>query len=124
MTIRNLDSYVEKLWDWGIFDGCFGTTRIGVSDLDGIVERKGKFLVIEAKSPGAKVPLGQMRMFRAMADTEVITVLGLWGDPSAPKRLQGISKSGPSKVIDCDLDRARGFVSNWFDMANQSKAGA
>ena len=63
MTIKNLEAFVENLWDWGFLDECFPGTRIRVTDIDGLVERNGHFLLIEAKSPGKDIPTGQRILF-------------------------------------------------------------
>lgn len=119
MTIRNLDKYVASLWDWGFLNGCFGDTRIKVSDLDGIVERNGEFLVLEAKSPGVSIPKGQQIMFERMVQSGKHTVFVLWGTPSTPERVRVYSAKSPNGVeLDATVDMIRHFVSAWFNRAN------
>lgn len=122
MTIRNLDKYVANLWDWGFLDGCFSGTRIRVSDLDGIVERNGEFLVIEAKSAGAPIPKGQAIMFERMVRTGRHTVFVFWGQPSTPERMRVYSAKFPAGTeFETDLDGARRLVAAWFSRASGMK---
>ena len=51
MTINDPVKFCAGLWDWGILNGCFGDTLIKPTDIDGFVERNGKFLFFETKSP-------------------------------------------------------------------------
>ena len=121
MTIRNMDNYVAALWDWSCFNDCFGNSRIRVSDLDGIVERNGKFLVLEVKSHGASVPIGQQRMFNAMAETGAFTVVVLFGETNAPQRMRVTTRHN-GRVVSvekpADMDTVRDMVKRWFDFAN------
>ena len=60
-NIRNADDYTASFWDWSIFNNCFGETTIRMTDVDGMVERKGRFLILETKKPTAEVPPGLLR---------------------------------------------------------------
>ncbi len=119
MTIQNLDSYVNSLWDWGFLDNCFHGTRIRVSDLDGIVERNGQFLVIEAKGVKKPIPQGQAIMFSRLTNNG-FTVLVIWGTPNQPEQLQvwypGRDKPGPMQPA--RVDDIQNIVRRWFDWAN------
>lgn len=119
--IRNMDNYVAALWDWSVFDGCFGKSRIRVSDLDGIVEKNGRFLVIEAKSHGATVPLGQKRMFDAMANTGFFTVLILFGETNAPHSMQVTTRHN-GRVVSVEqrasIEDVRAMVTRWYRFAS------
>ena len=71
----------DGLFDWDFLKkaGCFGDTNIEPMDLDGIVERKGRFLVFETKNPGVEIPKGQEITLRALARTELFTVFLIQG---------------------------------------------
>lgn len=115
MTIKNLEVFVENLWDWGFLDGCFGGTRIRVTDIDGLVERNGHFLLIEAKSPGKEVPTGQRILFDRLVQDKRWHVLIVWGEPNKPQEMQvwgyGKMKGGEAKLQD--------VVRRWFDYAER-----
>ena len=68
------------LWNWKpIADALPG--KMGVSDLDGIIERKGRFLVFECKKPEEPMPVGQQILLRALNREPHFTVLWIIGDP-------------------------------------------
>ena len=63
--IRDVDKFLDwppagfdGLLAWEFLSGAFGP-KIMPMDLDAVIERKGKLLVFEAKSPGAPIPDGQ-----------------------------------------------------------------
>ena len=118
MTIRNKDVYMHNLWDWGILSGCFGDKNVAVSDIDGIMERNGQFLVIEAKSIEKEIPMGQSIMFSAMAAMPQFTVLIVWGEPGHVVRMQrwGV----PS--YEATNEDFRTAVRDWFTKANAHKS--
>lgn len=121
MTIQNPVKFVEGLWDWEILDGCFGKTKIKCSDLDGCVERRGKVLVIETKSPGAKLDEndGQYIMFKNMVKHNHITVFVVWGNNGKPERIQEFHRGGNILPIqDIDLDGLKNRVEKWFEWAD------
>jgi len=117
MTIQNRAMFEEGFWDWAIFDGCFGNTRIRPSDVDGMVERNGEFLAIETKRPGANIPTGQFWMYCALAERPGMTVLILWGDPGNPEEMMVMDSYNPPEKMRCTLEDVREFVRNWFRAA-------
>ena len=66
--------FLEKRSDVAALDGCF-PAHVGATDLDGIVELGGHFLVIEFKHLGVLVPRGQGLMFERMVATGKFTVV-------------------------------------------------
>lgn len=121
MTIRNLKSYTEALWDWGFLNSCFGGTKIRVSDVDGVVERKGKFLFIEAKRPNASIPGGQQRLFRALAKSGCSIFL-IWGDQNKPERLSVWypGRDNPEKPKPANQEAVADMVRRWFKYADKN----
>jgi hypothetical protein len=120
MTIRDIDDFISSLWDWGILKGCFGDTKIEPTDIDGIVERNGHFLVLETKKPGNPLVQGQRIMFNRLLELKMFTVLIIWGHPGCPeKMLIMYPPPYPAKEIECDRDMLRQVVSRWFDYANK-----
>lgn len=87
MTIRNMNSFISSLWDWSILDGCFGNTKIGVSDIDGVVERNGHTLFLETKRPNVPIPLGQHVMFDTWRKTGFATVIVIFGQADNPQHM-------------------------------------
>lgn len=117
MTIRNEEYYKSQLWDWGFLDGCFSPTKIKVTDIDGFVERNGKFLVIETKSPGAEIPYGQRIMFNQMIKSGLFTIYIVWGYANNPERIRIITRKTDIER-DCDELLLQRYVIRWFEYAN------
>jgi hypothetical protein len=121
VTIRNLPAYISALWDWGFLDDCFGSTRIRVSDIDGIVERNGCFLLIEAKPPYKDMSRGQQRLHAALA-AKGFAVLVIWGKANNPEQTQiwypYRPKAEPVQLA--TLESIQDIVSRWFRWANTS----
>jgi len=119
MTIHSPDLYCAALWDWGFLDDCFPGTRTRVSDIDGIVERKGRFLVIEAKGVNTRIPTGQLIMFEAMAN-KGMTVLIVWGNPNEPEQMQIWYPHRPyaEPAVPASVDDIRDVVRRWFNWAS------
>jgi len=115
MTIRNKDNYMACLWDWGFLDDCFGGTRIRVTDVDGLVERRGHFLLIEAKSSGAPIPKGQAILFDALVKNPKWHVLVVWGATNKPDAAQFWGR----KKFDADEEKMKEVVRRWYNMANE-----
>jgi hypothetical protein len=119
MTINNIKSYVDNLWDWGILNGCFGNTNIKPTDIDGIVERNGEFLLLEAKSPHKEIPRGQQIMFNNLMKTGIFTIMVIWGNVNKPEEIQITNKLGIGEKEPCDLAKFRESVVRWFSYANK-----
>lgn len=118
MTIKNLEVFVENLWDWGFLDGCFGGTRIRVTDIDGLVERNGHFLLIEAKSPGKDVPTGQRILFDRLVQDKRWHVLIVWGEANKPEEMQVWGRR-KTRADEATVQRA---VRRWFEYAERQRA--
>ncbi len=124
MTIRDPEKFCAALWDWGFLDGCFGGTKIRVTDVDGFVERNGHYLVIEAKSSGASIPFGQAIMFRQMQAGKRHTVILLWGTPPIPEFIQVFGPKGTTQIMPSSQEHLQKWVSNWFEYADGMKGKA
>ncbi len=110
MTINNRDLYLEGVWDWGFLNDCFRPSRIKVTDIDGLVERNGRFLVLETKREGADIPQGQSILFRQYVK-QGHWVLIIWGyqdsdthdllllRPSGDMRYSGVGKSAIHAIV-------------------------
>lgn len=108
---------MQNIWDWGILDGCFGDTKIKPTDLDGFIERKGKFLVIETKSPNVEVTKGQQITFDALINTGYFTVIVVWGEANKPEKIKLIT-SQAQKEYPGSIAKFREIVSRWYAWAD------
>lgn len=112
--IRNREKFMESLWNWDLFKGCF-PRGILPSDIDGHVEINCRWLFIEAKGRGVPIPRGQEIDFQRLATYNPrITVLVLWGDPGAPEEFLLMPHMQRGK---CDADRVRAFAAAWAKWA-------
>lgn len=112
-----MDKFVDNLWDWGFLDGCFGNTRVKVTDIDGMIERRGYFLILETKLPDVEIPKGQSILFDALVSTKRFRVLIIWGERNNPLYFQDWKRFKKTKCTEKDIQR---FVQGWFKWATQS----
>lgn len=121
MTINNKDLFFEGVWDWQFLDQCFKGTKIKVSDIDGIVERKGHFLVIETKKKGVVIPTAQERMYNELWKLGKFTVVYVWGNKNQTAEMKvcyPTHKTPKRSATNEDLKRV---VSWWFDCVDSGK---
>jgi hypothetical protein len=120
MTIRNPNAYRDGAWDWGFLDGCFAPTRVRVSDIDGIVERRGRFLVIETKPRNELMTKGQQLLLDAFARMENFTVLVIYGEANAPQAM----RHWPRPEQPATAGHVQAFVRDWWGWANGLREAA
>ena len=128
-NIRNKKAYAESFWNWQPFNVCFPGTKIRITDLDGMVERNGFFLLLETKGPGVPVPLGQSIMFERLVVDKGFAVMILWGrqvegmPPEVERFEVWVSDKAGGKTVKAydtgGLDRAVWAVREWFKFANK-----
>lgn len=114
MSIENPVRFCENLWDWAILDGCFGMSRIRPTDVDGMVEHKGKFLLLETKAPGVFLKQGQQIMLDRMASRSDYTVIVIQGKPGFPETLRISNKDGSVFFPDACLKMLRDITNTWY----------
>jgi hypothetical protein len=120
-TIRNREAFLGGLWDWAVLDGCFGGTRIRPTDVDGLIERHGCFLFLEAKPPGGTLSQGQQITLRALSRQPRTCVLVIYGDP-AEQTVVRITRMWQGRIeeqADPSLETFRRLVVRWFDWADK-----
>lgn len=119
MTIRNPDAYMAGVWDWGIVRECFGDTAIKPTDIDGMVERHGNFLILETKQPGVMIPKGQQITFDALIK-KGFTIFVIWGSQNNPESMRVMYPNGTVKNVPiCDQEILRDYTKRWFKWANE-----
>lgn len=116
MTINNFEHLQNSVWDWAILNGCFGNSRIKVSDIDGIVESKGKFIIFECKFRATDpIPTGQELMIKALIASKLFTVVVLWGDKT-PEQMQIFYPNGiVTEKRQANLENLRDVVTRWYN---------
>jgi hypothetical protein len=71
---------MRSLPNWTEFNDCFTGTKIRISDVDGIVERNGDFLVLDVKRPGTPLNTGQRYLYTRLAELQTFTVLIVYAE--------------------------------------------
>ncbi len=110
----------------GAFDSCF-PGRIGMSDIDGVVEIAGRFLFLEWKAEGGAVSTGQRIMFeRLTALSPRVTVIVVCGHPRdlviASVQVFHGGKACPAEP--CDFNGLKARVAAWAGRALNTRERA
>lgn len=116
-NIRSQSAYKNSFWDWTRYNSCFAPTKIRISDLEGIVERHGLFLMIETKQPGIDPDEGQRILLERLAALPDFTVIIVWGVLNQPEKMLRIGRGkriadGPR--VPCNVDILWKFIRSWF----------
>jgi len=85
--LRSPEAALRARWNWSWLSPAFGDTKISVSDIDGFVERRGRFLFLETKSTLEGMPLGQRLALTALARQPRTTVLIVIGERNRPREI-------------------------------------
>lgn len=124
MNIRNELHYQNSFWDWSFLNDCFGDTKIRVSDLDGVIERKGNILILETKEPNVSIPYGQQLLFEAIQKNGH-TVIVAWGSvnnhhPVVTKMMIYHPYNKHSSKVDATILDLHNKVANWYRFADEN----
>ena len=117
MTINSMDKFIAAIQDWAILAGCFGTSTIKPSDIDGFVERNGTCLFLEGKGREAFLTTGQAIAFTTLA-RQGNTVIVFWGKDADICKMRIITADDPGEVKPATLKDLRAAVSAWYASAN------
>lgn len=117
-NIRDIDLFKEGIWDWTIFNDCFSPSNIRITDIDGLVERHGHFLLLEGKKEDIEIPLGQKILFNMLKKIPNWTVIIFWGIP--PKEIKGFEAFGEFSRPEatCTIWELKEFIKRWFLKVN------
>lgn len=115
----------DGVFDWTWTQGCFGQTKITPMDFDGVVERKGNFIVFETKGAGVPVPKGQEYTLERAHSLGVFTIVFVAGkeQPEALKVWHAPDFRKGKKMPDfCDvtIGNCQAFVKAWFTYAENN----
>ena len=108
----------------GVFDECF-PGKIGMSDIDGVVEISGNFLFMEWKSDGGALRDGQRIMFERMSRlSPMITVIVVFGDPEemSVESIQVFEHGSKRPPEPCSLDVLKDRIKKWTSRALRKSA--
>lgn len=124
-NLSNPNSYMRSFWDWEFLNECF-RSGIQVSDIDGIVERRGFFLVLETKQPGVQSSKGQRVMLENLVRTGYFTVVYVWGFPEKPEEIEILAPTSWGERSEIKITKSpssvghlQDVVRHWFTKANK-----
>lgn len=107
----------DGVFDWSWTDGCFGAGKITPMDFDGVVERKGNFLLFETKNLDVPIPKGQLYTLQAAHALGCFTIMLIHGKTS-PERTEVWLPASPVRQHLIGKDAARLKVAGWYHWAN------
>jgi hypothetical protein len=88
-NLRSRDAYRDAAWDWSCLDGCFSGS-IRPTDIDGLVERKGHALFLEAKPPNGYLTVGQELTFKSLSRKPLLCAIVFFGEDGKPPSIERI----------------------------------
>lgn len=128
-TIKHPDTFLtspssgfDGVFDWSFTAGCFGKGKITPMDFDGVIERKGNFLVFETKGVGVPVPQGQIYTYQSLYKLNIATIVFIEGKLSiefAKVWCQPGFKKGKvmTSHIASNNQRMAVFCNDWFQFS-------
>jgi hypothetical protein len=123
MTIKHKKTFADSkaagfdgVFFWDFLKGAFGPT-IEPMDFDGVVERRGAFLVFETKAPGVTLPEGQRITLEALIQDPRFTVVLCAKRPEDIGGWEVWHKYGRA-VIPGDAAALRAWCAAWYDYVN------
>ena len=130
--MRSMRNLFPKVVDYGELIGIIpGNEKFSPSDLDGICERNGQFLVMEWKRPkddnydGEKVSYGQELLLRALAKKEGFIVIIVWGhtdnDKMTVEKFFRVQPEGPCLHLGVGVEMFKQFYRQWYELADGYK---
>jgi hypothetical protein len=118
MNIRNVKHYVDSFWDWSPLNDCFGGTDIRVTDVDGSIERHGRYLHLETKQPGTDILFGQSMFYEGLVNAGH-SVLFMWGPVNDPRKLYLVTPHRQKVYDPADWSTVQQVVGEWFKWADK-----
>ena len=116
----------EVLPNWDVFNNeCFIPTNIKMSDIDGVVERKGHFLFFEVKQNTKTIQVGQRILFENLTrDAPHISVILLYAqNVSENMDIQEYAVFKEGKMSQnwtpTSTEEMQKFVRSWFQRVDQ-----
>lgn len=116
--MRNPDA---KHIDYGFMKGIIkDNPKFMPSNIDGIVERNGQFLVMEWKRSGEKISKGQEILLRALAKTPCFTLMIITGDTDNGINFINCFIFNKKGEVEIKYDKYEDFVDYikfWYEVA-------
>lgn len=109
----------DGIFDWSWTSGCFGQGKITPMDFDGVVERKGNFLLFETKNLDVPIPKGQLYTLQSAHSLGCFTVMLIHGK-TEPERTEIWFPGTSQKLSLIGKEAARQKVSSWYSWADKN----
>ena len=108
--------------DYGDFFGLIPENPQFVpSNVDGICERKGKFLVMEWKRPKEAVSKGQEYLIKALAKQPNFIVIIIYGDTDNGTNVEKfylVNQDGSCTLAGSNFEALKQYYLQWYEYAN------
>jgi hypothetical protein len=109
----------DGIFDWSWTQGCFGQGRISPMDFDGVVERRGNFLLFETKDLDVPVPAGQLITLKSAHALGCFTVMLIHGK-TEPEKAEIWYPGRADKQHVVGKEAVRKKVGAWYSWADQN----
>lgn len=110
----------DGVFDWSWTQGCFGKGRITPMDFDGVVERKGNFILFETKNLGVPIPDGQMYTLKAAHRLGCFTIFLIHGK-TEPESAQIWYPGVDKREVHEGVEAIKSKVSAWYSYAEKNQ---
>jgi len=119
MLMRNMFATHTDYWDF--FGLIPENPQFVPSNVDGICERKGKFLVMEWKRLDEQVSKGQEYLLKSLAKQINFIVLIIYGDTddeTVVHKYYLVNQDGTCTKAGTSFEELKNFYKQWYEMAN------
>lgn len=109
-------------FDWEFLRGAFGPVIMPM-DFDGVIERKGNFLLFETKLLDKEIPDGQWYTFNSLIKTGDWTIFILWLDgENVIREMRVWHRNGRLKDVEpADKDLVWKRANLWYQWASKRR---
>ena len=123
--MKAMRSLIASHVDYGDFVGLIPQNpHFCPSDLDGIAERNGYFLIMEWKRPGEKMSEGQKRLLAALASNTrfmVVVVIGNTDNGTNIQEFWQYTQDGKPFKAGVGFESFKEFYRMWYELADGYK---
>ena len=123
--MKAMRSLVASHIDYGDFKGLIPQNpQFCPSDLDGIAERNGYFLIMDWKRIGEKVSEGQKRLLQALAANPRFMVVIIYGNTDNGTQIDSywqLTTDGKPFKAGVGFESFKQWYRNWYDLADGYK---
>ena len=123
--VRSMRNPNPAVVDYGELIGLIpNNPKFSQSDIDGICERNGHFLIMEWKRPGEQVSKGQKILLKALAANPkfiVIVVIGHTDENMFVQEFYQYTPDGKAFLVGKGVNSFKEFYKQWYELADGYK---